>query len=88
MEEIQMNDFKLLDAIDFAIMASYSKFYLVNKDQARILNIKYNIDIYWSSIKKNGEEFDSYLADFTMGENEHIIGSKMLNAFQSVFENL
>ena len=88
MEEIQMNNFKLLNAIDFAIMASYAKFYLVNKDQARILKIRYDIDIFLCSIKKDGEEYNSYLADFTMGENENIIGTKLFNAFYSVYSEL
>jgi len=88
MEEIQKNDFELVNEKYFVKIASISHQYLVNKYQARWLNIKYGIKIYWCSYKEDGEEFNSYLADLGYGKNEHLIGSKMFNAFQSVFETL
>lgn len=88
MKEVQINDFELVNEKYFVKIASTSHLYLVNVHYARLLNLKYGIKIYWCSYKENGEEFNSYLADLGYGKNEQLIGSKMFNAFQSVFEKL
>jgi len=88
MEEIEICNFELVNEKDFVKLASEYHNYLINVDKARILNLKYNINIYWCSYKEDGEEFNSYLADLSYGEYESIIGTKMFNAIQSVFNKL
>lgn len=86
--EIKLNNFELINEKLFVQYASISHMYKVDKFQARLLNTKYGISVYWCSFKRDGEEFDSYLADLGYGENEHIIGSKLFQAIYNVFKEL
>jgi hypothetical protein len=87
-EEIKLNDFELINEKLFVQYASISHMYKVDKFQARLLNTKYNVSICWCSFKKDGAEFDSYLADLGYGENENMIGSKLFQAIHNVFKEL
>jgi hypothetical protein len=53
-----------------------------------MLNIKYGIKIYWCSYKRDGEEFDAYLAYLGYGKNEKLIYNKLTEAIDSIFEQL
>jgi hypothetical protein len=53
-----------------------------------MLNIKYSIKIYWCSYKRDGEEFDAYLADLGYGKNEKLIYNKLTEAIDRIFEQL
>jgi hypothetical protein len=72
-EEVKLNKFKLVNAVDFVQMASIPHCKKVDKFGARYLNLEFDITIYWCSIKKDGEEFDAYLADLGYGKNERTI---------------
>jgi hypothetical protein len=86
--EILLNNFELIDEKLFIQYASISHMYKVDKFQARLLNTKYGINICWCSFKRDGEEFNSYLANLGYGENEHMIGSKLFQAIHNVFKEL
>ena len=84
--EIKLNDFELINEKKFVQYASISHMYKVDKFQARLLNTEYGISIYWCSFKKDGEEFDAYLADLGYGENQHMIYSKIHEAILNIFQ--
>ena len=87
-EEILLNNFELIDEKLFVQYASMSHMYKVDKFDASLLNTKYGISIFWCSLKRDGEEFDSYLACCDYGENEMMIGSKLFQAIYNVFKEL
>ena len=86
--EVIFNDFILVNESQFVISASIPHIFKVDKFQARMLNIKYRIKIYWCSYKRDGEEFDAYLADLGYGKNEKLIYSKLTEAIDSIFEQI
>ncbi len=87
-EEIILNDFELINEKKFVQYASISHMYKVDKFEARLLNTKYNISIFWCSFKKDGEEFNAYLADLGYGENQHMIYSKIYSSVYNIFKEL
>jgi len=86
--EILLNNFELINEKLFVQYASMQHMYKVDKFKARLLNTKYGISIFWCSLKRDGEEYDSYLACCDYGENEHMIGSKLFQAIHNVFKEL
>lgn len=87
-EEIIMNNFNLINELLFVQYSSQSNMYQVNKHQARFLNTTLNVDIYWCSIKKDGAEFDAYLAHFGYAHQKNYqIGVKIDIAKQDIFDN-
>jgi hypothetical protein len=84
------NGFELIDAKKFVQYASVSHIYKVNKFQAKLLNEKYEISIYYCIIEKEcGDKFTAYLANLGgFYGNEWPIGNKMFAAIHSVFTEL
>lgn len=81
-EEVKLNNFTLVNAIDFVRLSSISHMKKVDQFGARFLNLEFGIKIYWCSIKIDGEEFDTYLANLGVGENQEKLRSALtyLNA--------
>ena len=89
-EEVLMNNFQLIDEKLFVQYSSHDHMFQVNKFEARLLNTKYDIDICWCSIKRDGAEFDAYLADLSHGHNkiQNMIGSKLHSSRLKIFQEL
>ena len=88
-DQIIPNTFTLINETLFVQYASHSHMYQVNKHQARLLNTKFGVDIYWCSIKRDGNEFDAYLAEFGFPHQEkYKIGLKLFEAELNIFKEL
>ncbi len=88
-DEIILNDFQLIGEKRFVQYASHSHMHQVDKFEARLLNTKFGVDIYWCSIKRDGAEFDAYLAEFGFPhEEKYKIGSKLHKARLEIFQEL
>jgi hypothetical protein len=84
-EEIIMNNFNLINELLFIQYCSQSNMHQVNEHQARYLKNKLNVDIYWCSIKKDGQEFNAYLAYFGFAHQPNYqIGLKIDMAKQDI----
>lgn len=88
-EEIIMDNFQLVNEMTFLTYMSQDDMYKVNRTRARLLNKKYGVDIFWCSIKRDGAEFDSYLAYFGYpGDKNYWIEEKLFNAQLEIFQTL
>lgn len=88
-DEIILNKFNLIDELRFVQYASYSQMFQVDKYEARLLNTKFGVDIFWCSIKKDGIEYNAYLAEFGFPhEEKYEIGNKMRQAKLDIFQKL
>lgn len=88
-DQITLNEFTLINEILFVQYASHDHMYQVNKHEARLLNTKFGVDIYWCSIKRDGAEFDAYLAEFGFPHQEkYEIGYKLHQAKLKIFQEL
>jgi hypothetical protein len=86
---IVLDNFELVNEMTFLSYSSNSSMYKVNRTQARLLNKKYGVDIFWCSIKRDGEEFDSYLAYFGYPSDKNFwIGNKLFKAHLEIFREL
>lgn len=70
--EIIMDRFKLINPIDFVIASSFHNYKKVNILAARTLRNKYDVEILWCSIKKDGKEYASYLANLNEGKGNEL----------------
>lgn len=73
--------FKLIDPILFAKYSAVSHMYNVDKFQAAKL-LRLGCDVYFSSIKSDGEEWNAYLVD--LGYTHMRIGIEILIAINDI----
>jgi hypothetical protein len=88
-EEKIMDNFQLVNDITFLTYSAQSDMYKVNRTQARLLNKKYGVEIFWHSLKRGGAEFNSYLAYFGYPQNENFwIEVKLVDSQLKFFQEL
>lgn len=71
-EEIIIDRFKLINSIDFVIASSFNNYKKVSILTARTLRNKYDVEILWCSVKKDGKEYTSYLANLNEGKGNEL----------------
>ena len=64
--------FKLINSIDFVIASSWNNYKKVNILAARWLRNKHDVEILWCSVKKDGREYTSYLANLNEGKGNEL----------------
>jgi len=84
MEEVEeLNSFELISPILFAKYSAVSHIYNVDKFQATEL-LKLGCDVYFSSIKSDGEEWNAYLVD--LGYKYMYIGGELSIAIDKIIK--
>jgi hypothetical protein len=83
MEVEVSNGFELISPMLFAKYSAVSHIYNVDKFQAAKL-LKLGCDVYFSSIKSDGEEWNAYLVD--LGYKYGRIGSELLIAVNDIID--
>ena len=70
--EVIYDRFKLINSIDFVVASSWNNYKKVNILAARWLRNKHDVEILWCSVKKDGREYTSYLANLNEGKGHEL----------------
>jgi len=84
-EDVVGSNFVLVNDTTFLTYSAQSDMYKVNGFQAKLLNKKYGVVIYWHSLKRAGAEFNSYLAYFGYPHDKNFWMEVKLKKFELEF---
>ena len=70
--EVVYDRFRLINSIDFVVASSWNNYKKVNVVAARWLRNKHDVEILWCSVKKDGRDYTSYLANLNEGKGHEL----------------